>query len=222
MRVDQAIILCAGRGNQLDGMAKSLIRHPVTGKTILQHAIAAFGDRRIIAVVGFRSVQIMETHPEIDYVINSQWAFTNNAMSVGMALDEERPTYVVSGDIFFGPELIDYLDGCADNLALTDARENRPTTAIHCVTREDGSIASTYQGLVQSAQHPEAIGLFKISDPRCLRQWKRVALENSMMFAGQVLPCDIAEVMSVSRGNHAFDEISTPDDYLRLKARVRS
>jgi choline kinase len=222
MRVNQAIILCAGRGNQLDGMAKSLIRHPVTGKTILQHAIAAFGDRRIIAVVGFRAVQIMETHPEIDYVINSQWAFTNNAMSVGMALEENQPTYVVSGDIFFERGLIDYLDGRADNLALTDLRENRSPTAIHCVTREDGSIASTYQGLMQSAQHPEAIGLFKISDPPCLRQWKRVALENSMMFAGQVLPCDVVDVMSAPRGDHTFDEINTPDDYLCLKMRKRS
>ena len=48
-RVEQAIVLAAGRGNQVDGIAKSLIRHPVTGKTILQHAIEAFAGKKVPA-----------------------------------------------------------------------------------------------------------------------------------------------------------------------------
>lgn len=218
--VDQAIVLAAGRGNQVDGIAKSLIRHPVTGKTILQHAIDAFAGKRVIAVVGYRAIQVMETHPEIDYVINHNWEITNNAMSVGLAL-EDAPTYVVSGDIFFDRPLIEFLDGESPNLALTENRENRPLTAIHCVTRPDDSVAATYQGPMRDAQHPEAIGLFKISDARLLQQWKKLCLAHANLFGGQALPCDGAPIMSVSRGRHAFDEINTPADYLRLKERLR-
>lgn len=218
--VQQAIILAAGRGNQVDGMAKALIRHPRTRKTILQHAIEAFAGKRVIAVVGYRAIQVMETHPEIDYVINHEWEITNNAMSVGLALDD-TPTYVVSGDIFFERALIERLDKESPNLALTEARENRPLTAIHCVTREDGSIASTYQGPMQDSRHPEAIGLFKISDRDLLRRWKRLCLAHANMFGGQVLPCDGAPIMSVARGTDMFDEINTASDYLRLKERVR-
>jgi choline kinase len=219
--VNKVIILAAGRGNQADGMAKTLIKHPVTGKTILDHAVEAFSGKRIVVVVGFRAIQIMETHPEVDYIINHEWAITNNAMSLGLALDDE-PTYVVSGDIFFDSTLVDTLDGLGPNLALTENRENRALSAIHCVLRPDRSIASTYQGPVQDMAHPEAIGLFKISDTDVLHQWKRLCIKHGNLFAGQTLPCNAAPIVAVDKGNAVFYEINTPVDYLRLIERTRA
>lgn len=218
--VGQAIILAAGRGHQVDGMAKVLIRHPVTGKSILQHAVEAFSGKRVIVVVGFRAVQVMESAPTLDYVINQDWELTSNAMSLGLALNDE-PTYVVSGDIFFNRDLIAHLDAQPPNLALTEARENRPLSAIHCVLRETGSIAETYQGAVRNIAHPEAMGLFKISDPDLLRRWKRVSIAHGNLFVGQTLPCDGAPIASVPRGAFELSEINTPNDYLRLMERQR-
>lgn len=219
--VDKAIILAAGRGNQADGIAKALIRHPVTGKTILDHAIEAFAGKRIVVVVGFRAIQIMESHPEVDYVINHEWAITNNAMSLGLALDDE-PAYVVSGDIFFEPELIRHLDELGPDLALTENRENRTLTAIHCVLREDRSVSSTYQGPVQDMAHPEAIGLFKVSTNGLLRQWKRLCIKHGNLFVGQTIPCHDGQVLAVDKGDAVFDEINTPADYWRLIERTRT
>jgi len=218
--VEKVIILAAGRGNQADGVAKALIRHPRTGRTVLDHAIEAFGGKKIVAVVGFRAIQIMETHPEIDYVINHEWAITNNAMSLGRALDEE-PSYVVSGDIFLERSLIERLDQCSPNLALTENRENRALSAIHCVLRPDGSVASTYQGPVHDMANPEAIGLFKITSGEILHHWKRLCVKHGNLFVGQVLPCNEASIFAVDKANAAFDEINTPDDYLRLIERTR-
>src|SRR5689334_24663780 len=110
-------------------MAKVLIRHPATGKSVLEHAAEAFAGKRVIVVVGFRAVHVMESAPKLEYVINHDWELTSNAMSLGLALNEE-PTYVVSGDIFFNRDLVTHLDGLAPNLALTEARENRPLSAI--------------------------------------------------------------------------------------------
>ncbi len=219
--VGQAILLAAGRGHQVDGMAKVLIRHPVSGKSILQHAIDAFAGKRIVVVVGFRAVQVMESAPALDYVINSDWELTNNAMSLGLALSEE-PTYVVSGDIFFNRALIEHLDTQAPDLALTEARENRALSAIHCMLRDDGSIAETYQGAVRNIAHPEAIGLFKISNSELLRRWKRLCIAHGNLFVGQTLPCDGAPIVSVPRGSFEFSEINTPADYLRLMQRHRT
>lgn len=219
--VNRAIILAAGRGNQVDGIAKALIRHPVTGRTILDHAIDAFAGKRVVVVVGFRAIQVMEARPDVEYVINHEWAITNNAMSLGLALTEE-PTYVVSGDIFFYRSLIEELDTLGPNLALTESRENRAQTAIHCVLREELSIASTYQGAVKDVSHPEAIGLFKISCPNVLRAWKRDSIRHGNLFVGQTLPCDIAPIYATARGGHLFDEINTPTDYLRLIQRSRA
>ncbi len=220
MSVGQAIILAAGRGNQVDGMAKVLIRHPATGKSVLEHAAEAFAGKRVIVVVGFRAVHVMESAPKLEYVINHDWELTSNAMSLGLALNEE-PTYVVSGDIFFNRDLISHLDGLAPNLALTEARENRPLSAIHCVLRDDQTIAETYQGAIKNVAHPEAIGLFKISDRDLLRRWKKLCVSHGNLFVGQTLPCDGAPISVAPRGSFEFSEVNTPADYLRLLERHR-
>jgi choline kinase len=218
--VGKAIILAAGRGNQADGIAKALIRHPVTGKSILDHAIKAFAGKKIVVVAGFRAIQVMETHPEVDYVLNHDWAITNNAMSLALALDDE-PSYVVSGDIFFERGLIERLDAEPADLVLTENRENRALSAVHCRLRADGTVSATYQGPVQDMAHPEAIGLFKISSPTILSAWKRLCTKHGNLFVGQVLPCGEEPVYAVDRAQAMFDEINTPVDYLQLIERTR-
>jgi choline kinase len=214
-KVSRAIILAAGRGHQLDGINKILIRHPVTGKTILDHAISAFTGKKITVVVGFRAVQIMQKYPELDYVINHDWALSNNAMSLGLALDTE-PTYVISGDIFIEDDLIRELDECGSNLALTEHRENRTLTAIHCILRKNNTIEEVYQGAVRDMSHPEAIGLFKISDEELLQRWKHLCIRHGNLFVAQTLPCDGMPICSVPIKDHTFKEINTPADYLRF------
>jgi choline kinase len=219
-KVERAIILAAGRGHQLDGVNKVLIRHPKNGKSILDHAIDAFEGKRITVVVGFRAIQIMEQYPNLDYVINYDWAITNNAMSLGLAINSQ-PTYVVSGDIFFEKSLIQYLDQSEDNLALTALRENRALSAIHCVCDQRNVILETYQGPVRDVAHPEAIGMFKICDPGLLKDWKKNCMKYGNLFVGQTLPCHGAPIQSVPLADEVYEEINTPSDYLRFVERVR-
>lgn len=214
-RVDRAIILAAGRGHQLDGFTKVLLRHPKTGRTVLEHALDAFSGKQVTVVVGFRAIQVMEQFPHLDYVINHDWAITNNAHSLALALTGE-PTFVVSGDTFFSRELIAELEGGGPDLVLTEARENRTLSAIHCELDGGRRVVSTYQGPVRSVHDPEALGLFKISDAETLRLWKRRSIEHANMFAGQTLPCDLVEISAADLGAHDYDEINTPADYLRL------
>jgi len=217
---DRAIILAAGRGSQADGIAKALIRHPRTGRTILDHAIDAFSGKRITVVVGFRAIQIMEAHSKVEYVINHEWAITNNAMSLGLALGDE-PTYVVSGDMFFDRSLVERLDAAHPDLVLTQSRENRSPTAVHCQLADDGRVVETYQGAMRSVQDPEAVGLFKVSDPGLLRPWRRRSIEQGNLFAGLTLPYDIADVRAIDVADDEFDEINSPSDYLHLIERTR-
>ena len=214
-KVDHVIILAAGKSLQLDGISKALIRHPVTGRTILEYAIDAFAGKRITVVVGFRAIQIMQTYPQLGYVHNPDWALTNNAVSLGLALDD-KPTYVVSGDIFIGSELVQRLDRGAPNLALVSDREKRSLSAIHCVLDERQRVIETYQGPVRSMTHPESVGIFKISDPGLLGAWRRRCFEHTNLFAGQLLPCDQAEIGIEMLRDELFFEVNTPVDYLDL------
>ena len=214
-RVSRAIILAAGKSLQLDGESKALIRHPSTGRTILDYAIEAFAGKRITVVVGFRAIQIMQAYPQLDFVHNPEWALTNNAMSLGLALTDE-PCYVVSGDIFLDPALIRRLDDDVDDLVLTSDREKRSLSAIHCILDESEEVVETYQGPIRSIKHPESIGLFKISSPDLLRQWRRRCVEHANLFAGQLLPCNAASVKATPLRNEFFYEVNTPTDYLEL------
>ncbi|XQC06348.1 NTP transferase domain-containing protein [Arcobacter cryaerophilus gv. pseudocryaerophilus] len=144
--VEQVIILAAGKSLQLDGVNKALICHPITKKSILEYAVEAFSGKKIIVVVGFRAIQIMQKFPQLDYVLNPDWALTNNAMSLALALND-KPTYVISGDIFIDKKLIERLDKASPDLALVSNRENRILSAIHFVVNSDNKICETYQGL---------------------------------------------------------------------------
>jgi len=213
--VSRVIILAAGKSLQLDGESKALIRHPATGRTILDYAIEAFAGKHVTVVVGFRAIQIMQAYPQLHFVHNPEWALTNNALSLGLALDE-RPCYVVSGDIFLDSALIERLDTDVDDLVLTSDREKRSLSAIHCVTNEDGHIAEAYQGPVRSMTHPESIGLFKISSVELLREWRRRCTRHANLFAGQLLPCEMAPIRAVALQNELYYEVNTPTDYLEL------
>ncbi len=214
-KVNRVIILAAGKSLQLDGISKALIRHPVSGRTILEYAISAFTGKRITVVVGFRAIQIMQAYPQLDYAHNPDWALTNNAMSLALALDDQ-PAYVVSGDIFIAPELIQRLDSGAPDLVLVSDREKRSLSAIHCVIDEQQQLIETYQGPVRSMTHPESVGIFKISSPEILRAWRRRCTEHSNLFVGQLLPCDQAPIGIEKLGDELFFEVNTPTDYLEL------
>lgn len=219
--VEQIIILAAGKSLQLDGINKALIRHPITGKTILDYAISAFAGKKITVVVGFRAIQIMQAYPQLSFIYNPDWALSNNAMSLALALDNQ-PTYVLSGDIFVEPKLVHRLDNLASDLILTSDREKRGLTAIHCVLSDMKQITETYQGPVKNMCHPESLGLFKISSPTILREWQRRCYAHGNLFAGQLLPCELGVIKSAELHDEFFFEINTPTDYIRLVEESRS
>ncbi|MEM8773810.1 MAG: NTP transferase domain-containing protein [Pseudomonadota bacterium] len=218
--MERVIILAAGQGFQLDGMCKVLLRHPVTGKTILQTAIDAFVDKEVTVVVGYKAIDIMQEYPQLEYVINPNWAASSNALSLGLALDK-RASYVISGDIFLNRELVAELDEAGDDLVLCEARENRSLTAVHCVFDDEKRLTETYHGPVRSHKDPEAIGLFKASSPNLLARWKKQCLQHSNLFVGETLPCQVANIGRHDIGSHPFYEINTHGDYLNLLQELR-
>ncbi len=217
----RAIVLAAGKSLQLDGANKILIRHPATGRTILDYMIDAFDGMRLTVILGYRAIDVMQAYPKLDYVLNLNWALTNNAMSLGLALEEE-PTYVVAGDLFLERSLIERLEQGPANLAATRMTENRTPSSIHCVVDGAGNVTHVYQGLMRSPAHPESVGLFKLSDVEGLRAWKRSCVQHGNLFAGQLIPTSTVAIRSVDVGAHELYEINTPIDYLRLIAETRS
>ena len=212
----RVIVLAAGQGYQLDGFNKLLIKHPEEGSRIIERYQEAFRGKDMTIVLGYRAINVMHNYPDLDYIYNGDWAVTNNSYSLSMAISDE-PCYVISGDLFFDPKLITELDEAGPNLVATQMRENRTLSAVNVSATENGVIDEVYQGKLRNMQHPEAIGIFKISDPKLLSAWKRNCLEYGNLFVGQNIPFeDGVDVISHDVSGYKIDEVNTPMDYLRI------
>jgi choline kinase len=212
----RVIVLAAGQGYQLDGFNKLLIKHPIDGKCIVERYLEAFKGKNITFVVGYRAINVMHSYPRLDYVYNDSWAVTNNSYSLSLAISDE-PCYVLSGDLLFNPELISKLDVSAPDLVVSQMRNNRTLSAINIAINKNQVINEAYQGKLKSVNHPEAVGIFKISNPKLLASWKRNCIEYGNLFVGQNIPFEEGiDVLSYDLLNFKIDEVNTVMDYMRL------
>jgi len=212
----RVIVLAAGQGYQLDGFNKLLIKNPVDGERIIDKYIELFEGKELTFVLGYRAINVMHNYPDLNYIYNNDWAVTNNSYSLSLAISDE-PCYVVSGDLFFDQALIDELDMAPPNLVVTQMRDNRTLSAVNVSSDKKGVVEEVYQGKLRSFDHPEAVGIFKISSPDLLRIWKRNCLEYGNLFVGQNIPFNESDnVFLHNIPSYRVDEINTPMDYLRL------
>lgn len=216
------IVLAAGEGYQLDGFNKALMRHPGTGESVIEQYERLFETMPITVVVGYRALTVMHRYPHLEYVHNTDWRLSGNAYSLGLALDD-RPSLVLSADLFFDERVVArLLEGAPDGVAAAH-RPNRTMNAMNLDIGDDGVITDVYQGAVRSDRHPEAPGIFKISTPSLLRQWKKRCLEHRHLFALQNLPLDTEiPVHAIDIDGCALDEVNTPGDYIQLMSKTRT
>lgn len=211
------IILAAGQDIMLDGMVKCLIRHPGDGRTVLDYVAEAADGMPVTVVVGYRAVEIIHLYPHFDYVINKDWAITNNAYSLALALDGS-PCIVTSGDIFVNRKTFSLLADDGGDHALASKRENRGVNAINAEMKGD-RICSTYKGPLQNPADVELLGIFSLTSPELLALWKKQCLEHSNLFCGQTLPLgpELDAITPRFLGPGCMHhEINTVADYLRL------
>lgn len=211
----RTIILAAGQGFQLDGFNKLLLRDPRSGEQIIDQYLKLFDKTDITVVLGYKAIEVMQRFPELHYVYNPDWKVTNNSYSLSLAINEE-PCYVVSCDLFIDEGIIKMLEQAEPNCILTENSENRQLNSLNCSISGNRQIVEIYQGAVRSKKDPEAIGVYKISDKRLLREWKKKCMQHSNLFAGQNLPFDICPVYSVDKGKYRFEEVNTVMDYMRV------
>jgi choline kinase len=106
----RAIILAAGMGKRLKeangNLPKCLI--PFKGKTILERQLGALTGFEITLVLGYKAEEIKKRFPNLNYVINEDYAKTNTIYSLGLALNDQD-TFVLNGDVIFDKEIIKLL-----------------------------------------------------------------------------------------------------------------
>jgi choline kinase len=204
------IILAAGQGFKLDGINKLLIRNPQTGQTLLHGFLNLFKDHKITVVTGFKAIAIMSLFPELDFVHNPHWRTSGNSYSLSLALNHE-PCIVISADLVFNKEMVHLIQNAPDNSMVVYNPENKKLNTVRC-KEENGKVKELYVG--EDFESSVSTGIFKITDPNLLQEWKKRCFSNRNTFAALNLP--LGNIHVVNKRDLFFHDINTPLDYLNL------
>jgi len=212
------IILAAGQGFKLDSFNKLLIQNPKTKETILETYMRLFSEYEITVVVGYKAIEIISRYPDLDYVYNDLWRITGNSYSLSLTLNE-KPCVVISSDLLFDENMKKLIKESPENSVFVFQSENKGMNTVRCEVK-DSAVQSFYMGEDHN-NGLETTGIYKISDPRILREWKKNCFTNRNVFAGLNLPVNIKKIVAVNKKGIFFHEINTPLDYLNLIKKIK-
>jgi len=169
----QGIVLCAGRGGRLSPLTDTLPKCLLTfdGKTILERCLdglrkAGVGD--IFLVVGYRRELIERFvrdrgYAGITFIVNENFARTNTAVSLNLALKQAAADLVVvNGDVLFDQTILtDLVSLPASHGAAIDADIPLDGEEVKIIARGD-RIVRIGKDLDPGESLGEAIGMYKI------------------------------------------------------------
>jgi choline kinase len=168
-----AIILCAGRGGRLrpltDDRPKCLLSPG--GRPILERCLDGLrgaGVRQTVIVTGYRAEMVegfvrSRDYPGVRFVRNLDYADTNTAVSLRLALRElDADVLVLNGDVVFDPALLDGLIARPEpGVVMVDGEASLSTEEVKIIAEGD-RVARIGKDLDPALCLGEAIGLNKI------------------------------------------------------------
>jgi choline kinase len=164
----EAVILAAGMGTRLG----SLIPKPLTSihneQTILDQQVEKLQDRReihnIYMVVGYKKEIIMELFPDLLFVYNSDYARTNTAKSLLLALRKiEDDVIWLNGDVYFDAEVLDLVLESSESACLVNVSECNAEEVKYDLT-PDGYIQHISKTVVSPRGEALGVNLVKRKD----------------------------------------------------------
>lgn len=164
-------------------------------------------------VVGYKAVAVMSEYPKLNYVYNEDWRLTGNSYSLSLALDD-KPVIILSADLIFDTEMVTLINTAPANAVITFNAENKGLNTVRCKVKRN-IVRALYLGEGFN-NDPESPGIYKITDTRILREWKKRCIANRNVFAGLNLPTDLSDIYAVDKRGSLLHEINTPIDYLNL------
>ena len=213
------IILAAGDSYELDGFNKLTIKHPKYNMSIIDIYQKIFNVKHIQVVVGFRAMNIMNDYPDFDYILNNKWQTTGSAYSLSLALDK-NPSYIISSDFILNPQLDNIFNSDKQDIVYVKKSESKRLTSLKCKVNND-IIENIYRGKSKNMNDYEILGIFKITDPDILYNWKIKCINNPTMYAGETLIMDNFNLSYEILDEDIITEINTPLDYINFLNKIK-
>ena len=235
-----AVILCAGRGGRLrprtDDRPKCLL--PIGGREILGRGLDALRDGGIgqtVLVTGYKAGLIegfVRTGgwSGVRFVLNPDFAVTNTAVSLGLALTGlDADIVLLNGDVLFHPELLrDLLSAPESNAVVIDRDMALNAEEVKVVARE-GRVVRIGKDLDPALCAGEAIGLYKIGRETVPELRRALAELEERGERGHYFEKGFEMVCRDGRGRifglvgtdgRPWVEIDTPEDFEHAERRI--
>lgn len=172
----QAIILAAGVGSRLQPLTNDLPKCllQVNGRTLLERHIVHLKERSLSPVTIVTGhfhekihsfIQERFRNDSIGLCFNSSYQSTNNAYSLGLALEKRRdPFILLDGDLLFESSLLDSLISTGDeNIFMVDPNRHQSTDeAMKVSLGPEGNIAHISKKISKDKALGEYIGMARL------------------------------------------------------------
>lgn len=178
------VVLAAGFGRRLGGgVPKALVRL-VDGRTILRQQVDALrsvlGAPAVHVVVGHKAALVLEANPDVLFVYNPDFEWTNTAKSLLRALELCPPGDVLwlNGDVVFDPAVLPRLLEVAASGRSCVAVDRSAVGAeeVKYALAPDGSIARLSKEVTEPAGEAVGINLVVAADrPALVARLREVA-----------------------------------------------
>src|SRR3989344_2850174 len=234
----KAVICAAGEGKRMrpytDEMPKALL--PIGEKTIIEYLLdnlSASGIRDVVVVVGYGALKVKEKvgsrykNCSITYVLNEEYATTNNIYSLWLARE-----HITDGMIFFNGDIVFHqgilsciLSNTVSNSFAADPFSDLQDDAMKVVLR-GGRMRKIGKHLAEDA-NAWAIGIYKLSQEASEAYFEEAGklFEEGEKNVSFVVPLQaIAEKFPLLKHKvlpqYQWVEIDTPEDYENAKKKV--
>src|SRR3989344_5407036 len=234
----KAVICAAGEGKRMrpytDEMPKALL--PIGEKTIIEYLLdnlSASGIRDVVVVVGYGALKVKEKvgsrykNCSITYVLNEEYATTNNIYSLWLARE-----HITDGMIFFNGDIVFHqgilsgiLSNTVSNSFAADPFSDLQDDAMKVVLR-GGRMRKIGKHLAEDA-NAWAIGIYKLSQEASEAYFEEAGklFENGEKNISFVVPLQaIVKRFPIYKHKvlpqYRWVEIDTPEDYENAKKKV--
>tara|TARA_B100000242_G_scaffold276992_1_gene233300 strand:+ start:210 stop:896 length:687 start_codon:yes stop_codon:yes gene_type:complete len=218
---NKAIILAAGESYDTEDIfPKILLKNPITKKTILENFTEHYGENCLF-VLGFRSLSILNTYPDIKVVLNHSWSTTKSAHSLALAIEGLSSNEIVdiySGDYFIDKDFFKVFQfNKSKNLIVASYRESRSSKACNLILK-DKKILSKYSGSVRSIQHPESLGIIRTSVAN-IKKWIANSSTNyRSLYTTDIIPEESLHDFNILIEENQIYEINNSNDFLKYRS----
>ena len=219
--MNKAIILAAGEAyDTSDIFPKILLKNPITKKTILDSFLSIYGKDSIF-VLGFRSLSILNSYPDINVVINHSWSTTKSAHSLSLAVDslsDEEIIDIYSGDYFIEEEFFEkFISNNSNNVLVGAFRESRSPKACNLRIQKN-KVIEKYYGKVRDNADPESLGIIRTKVSNIKKWINLLSEEYRSIYTTDLIPDQNLKDFELFIDEDNIFEINNTNDFLKYRS----